>query len=1169
MGKSAWYQVDTSRVYAASPAPPKEPVPDGDEWLDDYKPKDWQQQNDELDEQMRTIDVGDGLAQWDLDDEALNAVESLGKGPASFVIPRNVDLNPHHLEYRVATHRYREARARGWLTKTIPEVVDEEDQRELDEAKQRRTEFKNKVRATIAVQDAMTGDREHGVLLKDRENALRVASIIEMLRADDEGLEEVQNLPQLQNDKKFETRLVDERGRRRYAPRFSKYPPPALGPSNMWWPWGCPHTQDAGALMNRAQLLKEHYRSQPDPRGEALEVGVAFAEAAAAAHREANRRLVGNVEGECPEDELVAHLEKEARDFLRMACGKSDVKQVLRRACSISACREIVRKRTFTRPEKIRDQVLVARKLHARECAAERRRQRKRRQCAHLALLRDSLRQKGRPGRTTSSATGPDVKSGVKHYTELMTLFALNDDDDRTVSEDEDDYEAMITEFAGDPARGVTPALSEEDEERLAHEAKFVSKEVIDARVKAGLLFDRSHAKNQSTVAIDGLTISCRRERASAPPSVKSEGAVAATLATSSSLVTTPSQKRRVVEVSSIRSTQTPQKPPPLTATQKVLATIEELPAIPTVEELRQDRDTLLALFHALFFVRGVRHLDSDLTDPDWYPGSAAHLNGASLGGFADCHREVMEEYVPIRAREHAASPSDDDDYAELLASLGTLRAKAKDATGAAEMFLRAATERDRRRDARSARASELKEAERVYEEALNKRDAIRAEADAKTVSFDGPARTPRTRADDQKRAEALRKSIEEADAAVEAAHERCMRAAAAVQSDARARDIVPPKTPITKRRPSATGSRRASSASTTRRPSTETMTPGKQTPGGERRSARTSLASEKTPGGDRRASIGSARGARASAERRTSFGSARTTYRRNSARRRPRSKAEFAPPSGSYQLPGAGIRSKYHRLDRDLRANAPKAQHVDTYTTQIPIDPHDHESAPWQEMPLRPQDMTADLANETILFRISEPWPQNENLNDLTAMRGRPALEPATYLRGGTLLDDPTPYAYSAIRSAQPLGMRSQHEAPHLAATAPRPSAPRIKPRQLKSGRATSELMEPEFTYRPTQSILTKIDVRKKYEFPSQYDPILGLGAPETFDHPNISYHDTRCRSKLEELEIADPSRRAALALHGRDVEEYDQDLVPEADREARELDRTNTRWAPSYGKD
>ena len=25
-----------SRVYAASPAPPKEPIPDGDEWLDNY-----------------------------------------------------------------------------------------------------------------------------------------------------------------------------------------------------------------------------------------------------------------------------------------------------------------------------------------------------------------------------------------------------------------------------------------------------------------------------------------------------------------------------------------------------------------------------------------------------------------------------------------------------------------------------------------------------------------------------------------------------------------------------------------------------------------------------------------------------------------------------------------------------------------------------------------------------------------------------------------------------------------------------------------------------------------------------------------------------------------------------------------------------------------------------
>ena len=207
------------------------------------------------------------------------------------------------------------------------------------------------MRATCAVQDAMTGDREHGVLLKDRENALRVASIIEMLRADDEGLEEVQNLPQLQNDKKFETRLVDERVDDATRRASASIPHRRSARRTCGGPGAAP-TQDAGALMNRAQLLKEHYRSQPDPRGEALEVGVAFAEAAAAAHREANRRLVGNVEGDCPEDELVAHLEKEARDFLRMACGKSDVKQVLRRACSISACREIVRKRRSRGPRR-------------------------------------------------------------------------------------------------------------------------------------------------------------------------------------------------------------------------------------------------------------------------------------------------------------------------------------------------------------------------------------------------------------------------------------------------------------------------------------------------------------------------------------------------------------------------------------------------------------------------------------------------------------------------------------------------------------------------------------------------------------------------------------------------------------------------------------------------
>ena len=46
-------------------------------------------------------------------------------------------------------------------------------------------------------------------------------------------------------------------------------------------------------------------------------------------------------------------------------------------------------------------------------------------------------------------------------------------------------------------------------------------------------------------------------------------------------------------------------------------------------------------------------------------------------------------------------------------------------------------------------------------------------------------------------------------------------------------------------------------------------------------------------------------------------------------------------------------------------------------------------------------------------------------------------------------------------------------------------------------------------------------------------------------------------------------PDAGALLSGLPNDVEDYDQDLVPEADRETRELDRTDQRWAPSYGKD
>ena len=94
-------------------------------------------------------------------------------------------------------------------------------------------------------------------------------------------------------DGHFETALVDERGRRRYAPRFGKYNAPPLGPPEMWWPWGAhprhrkppaegdPEAQSIGrdggtarALMNRASLLKEQARKAPDPRAE-VRAGVA------------------------------------------------------------------------------------------------------------------------------------------------------------------------------------------------------------------------------------------------------------------------------------------------------------------------------------------------------------------------------------------------------------------------------------------------------------------------------------------------------------------------------------------------------------------------------------------------------------------------------------------------------------------------------------------------------------------------------------------------------------------------------------------------------------------------------------------------------------------------------------------------------------------------------
>ena len=544
----------------------------------------------------------------------------------------------------------------------------------------------------------------------------------------------------------------------------------------MWWPWGArarrpnearsqtpatPATPgfeqtlrggpSARLLTNRAGLLKERAKKTPDPRAEALEVGAAFAEAAAATSREDRRSHHGDQGSRA--DDQVAELEREARDFLRAACVGSDPKVVLRRAASVSVLRECVRKRQFMRPEKRRESLIKARRLHAREMAAERRRQRYRRQCAHLALLRDALRRKGRPGRCSSSAVAPDVRAAVRHCRGFIDLFAL-EDEDATCSEDEDDYHGLVTYFCGDKG-----AVKKEEQERLLAEQAELSQEMIDACVKAGQLFDRDHSRRNSTVAVDRLRISCRvqtletigaRSAPAAlpvPPTMSRRSSASVSKTTGTSLTressttpsTTPAQSRRASAATDPRSRQsslsshhatptesaavtpspsvvgaTPPTSAAVTPSHSVIGatppasasvtpgvtpshsvmgatppastgvtpshsvvgatmdamlspeivvrpsrkapammspgksptkpTLYDLPPPPTREELRADRDKALTILHDLFHVRGVRHLDSDVSDRKWRTQSERHLVDGELGALQDEWRAVLEE---------------------------------------------------------------------------------------------------------------------------------------------------------------------------------------------------------------------------------------------------------------------------------------------------------------------------------------------------------------------------------------------------------------------------------------------------------------------------------------------------------------------------------------------
>ena len=440
--------------------------------------------------------------------------------------------------------------------------------------------------------------------------------------------------------------------------------------------------------------------------------------------------------------------------------------------------------------------------------------------------------------------------------------------------------------------------------------------------------------------------------------------------------------------------------------------------------------------------------------------------------------------YVPIRAALQEARPSDDDDYPDVLAALGTLRAKARETPGSTEMFLRAATERDRRRNVsrlrkEAAKAAEVRHAEAVAE-AEKARDAAEAAAPPLTPGAK-PPRTARARAAEAQKRREAREAVERADAAV----------ADAEASAARARVLAEEKP---KSRPRSSSRRRPRSAAGSR---------------------------------------SSSRGA-----------SSRRRRRERGSPERPASKpAEFAPPSGSYQLPGAGERSRFHRLDRDLRKHAPRVKPVDLEVMVAPLDESEFPSAPWREVPLRPQDLTADVVNETILFRRSDPSAVSseppasivsfarEAKDALAEARSRPALEPAVALRSGTLLDDPRPYVYSGIRAAHPLGGRKNPEPPHPM-PAKQPYVHRgavVERARLSSRIATSEL----------RTGVTRRDAKQPYRSPADAYSVVrpdrpALAHPERRLRGKERPDDSRSRRRLLEEERDDPVHANALAMNG-----------------------------------
>jgi len=459
---------------------------------------------------------------------------------------------------------------------------------------------KASVRETLAERERAVAEAERALWEVDRARALDAGCAIELLRADDELLEERQRL---EGHRTFRTQLFDPKGRRRYGPRFTQYhlAKPQQGGE---WPLGRPD-RSADRAVAHASLLRSRVTGAPDPKAASLEAGAAYACAAAASAKE-----------KAP-SAAVASLEKTARHLLAAATKPTNERRVLRRRTKIAVVKEILRRRALMRPEKRRRDERRCRREHARLLAAERRTQRARRSAAHLMLFKDALRAE-RP-----FATSPSVDDAHAHVTSYLSLFSLSDDD-HTDAEDEHDYDAFCRYFGGD---------------------------------------GRSSSSSSSS-----------SKKTSEPDDDRDSETTSPT--------TSPTEKTLSGEESTTRKHESS-----LNASSIATGADSLMPA-PTTTDLREARLAALKTVHSLLSERGVRHLDGDLSDVRWVPNSLDHLRRHSLGRLADVHVRVLQEMLSFE--EEKRDP-------ELLAALGTLRAKAGAIAEARALFLEAA--RGRRYD--------------------------------------------------------------------------------------------------------------------------------------------------------------------------------------------------------------------------------------------------------------------------------------------------------------------------------------------------------------------------------------------------------------------------------------------------------------------------------------